>query len=281
MEYQLNDVSVNYNESMALYNINCTIQSGKWISIIGQTGAGKSTFVQLLKGLIPNISGEYLIDKQPVLRERKGHIKVNSDIGYVFQYPEHQLFETTVYKELAFAPKIKGYSDQQIKKSIDSILSQMDLSEEILQLAPFQLSGGQKRSIAIASVLITDPQLLILDEPTAGLDPVNKAALLQLLKQWQDQHNRTVLFVSHQMNDVAEYSDEVIMLHEGKLVGHFDTNHLFLKQADLLENLGLSLPEPVQLLMLVEELSGQTIEVSSCREQHILEKVSPIWHARS
>jgi len=281
MEYQLNDVSVTYNDRIALYQINCTIQSGKWISIIGQTGAGKSTFVQLLKGLIPNISGEYLINQLPVVRDRKGHIKVITDVGYVFQYPEHQLFETTVYKELAFAPKIKGYSDQQIKKSIEAILPQVGLSEDILSLAPFQLSGGQKRIVAIASVLMMEPQLLILDEPTAGLDPINRVVLLQLLKQWQEQHNRTILFVSHQMNDVAEYSDEVMVLHEGKLVGHFDTNHLFLEQADLLENLGLSLPEPVQLLKLVEELSGQKIEVSSCKEKHIFEMVSPVWHARS
>lgn len=281
MVYQLNDVSVKYNDRVAIHNINCTIQSCKWISIIGQTGAGKSTFVQLFKGLIPNVTGDYLIDQQPVLRDRKGQIKVIPDIGFVFQYPEHQLFETTVYKELAFAPKIKGYSDQQILKLIEAILPQVDLTEDILQLAPFQLSGGQKRIVAIASVLMMEPKLLILDEPTAGLDPVNRVALLQLLQSWQQQHNRTILFVSHQMNDVAEYSDEVIVLHEGKLEGHFATNQLFLEQAGLLEKLGLSLPEPIQLLRLIEDLSGQKVEVSSCKEQHIFEVISPILHARS
>ncbi|MCR8656468.1 ATP-binding cassette domain-containing protein [Paenibacillus endoradicis] len=281
MVYQLNDISIKYNDRVVLHNINCTIQSSKWISIIGQTGAGKSTFVQMLKGLIPNVTGEYLIDQQPIVRDRKGQIKVIPDIGYVFQYPEHQLFETTVYKELSFAPKIKGYSDQQILKLIEAILPQVGLTEDILPQAPFQLSGGQKRIIAIASVLMMEPKLLILDEPTAGLDPVNRVNLLQLLQQWQQQHNRTILYVSHQMNDVAEYSDEVIVLHEGKLEGHFDTNHLFLEQAELLEKLGLSLPEPVQLLKLVEELSGLNIEVSSCKERYIFEKVLPILHARS
>lgn len=281
MVYQLSNVSVNYADRMALQNVSCTIQDGKWISVIGQTGAGKSTFVKVLKGLIPTIDGDYLIDQQSCHRDAKGQLKVVPDIGYVFQYPEHQLFETSVYKELAFAPKLQGYSDQQITKSIDNILPQVGLSKEILPLAPFQLSGGEKRRVAIASVLMMNPKLLILDEPTAGLDPVSRVALLRLLKDWQQKDNRTILSVSHQMNDVAEYSNEVLVLHEGHLLGHFDVNTLFLEKSELLEEVGLSLPEPVQLLKLVEELSGQSIEVDSCREQDIFEKVWPIWHSRS
>ncbi|WP_438350739.1 ATP-binding cassette domain-containing protein [Paenibacillus sp. FA6] len=281
MVYQLNNVSVNYANRVALQHVSCTIQEGKWISVIGQTGAGKSTFIKVLKGLIPTVDGDYSIDQQPIQRDTKGQLKVVPGIGYVFQYPEHQLFETSVYKELAFAPKLHGYSPQQITKAIETILPQVGLSEEILPLVPFQLSGGQKRRVAIASVLMMDPKLLILDEPTAGLDPVSRVALLRLLKEWQQQEKRTILFVSHQMNDVAEYSDEVMVLHAGQLMGHFDTSTLFLEQTQLLAKLGLSLPEPVQLLHLVEELSGQKIEVASCREQDIFEKVWPIWHTRS
>ncbi|WP_342440223.1 ATP-binding cassette domain-containing protein [Paenibacillus sp. FSL L8-0436] len=280
MVYQLNNLSVSYADRVALQNVSCTIQGGKWISVIGHTGAGKSTFVKVLKGLIPDIAGEYLINEHPIPKDRKGQIKALPDIGYVFQYPEHQLFESTVYKELAFAPKLRGDTPQQIKKSIEIILSQVGLTEDILPLVPFQLSGGQKRRVAIASVLMMDPKLLILDEPTAGLDPVSHAALLQLLSKWQQQGNRTVLFVSHQMNDVAEYSDEVMVFHEGQLMGHYETGTLFLDQAEWLEQLGLSLPEPVQLLKIVEEMSGEIIEVASCREQDIFAKVLPIWQAR-
>ncbi|RUT45458.1 ATP-binding cassette domain-containing protein [Paenibacillus anaericanus] len=281
MVYQLSNVSVNYVDRVALHNVSCTIQEGKWISAIGQTGAGKSTFAKVLKGLIPNIEGEYLINQQPIHKDAKGQLKVVPNIGYVFQYPEHQLFETTVFKELAFAPKLQGYPHQQIAKLIETILPQVGLTKDILPLVPFQLSGGEKRRVAIASVLMMDPKLLILDEPTAGLDPVSRTALLQLLKKWQKQDNRTILFISHQMDDVAEYSDEVMVLHAGQLMGHYDTNTLFLEKSELLEEVGLSLPEPLQLLKLVEELSGQTIEVASCREQVIIEQVRPFLQSRS
>lgn len=281
MVYQLSNVSVNYADRVALHNISCTIQEGKWISVIGQTGAGKSTFAKVLKGLIPTIEGEYWIDQQPIYRDAKGQLKVVPDIGYVFQYPEHQLFETTVFKELAFAPKLQGYSHQQITKLIESILPQVGLTKDILPSVPFQLSGGEKRRVAIASVLMMDPKLLILDEPTAGLDPLSRTALLKLLKEWQKQGNRTVLFISHQMNDVAEYSDEVMVFHTGNLMEHCNASTLFLEKSDLLEEVGLSLPEPLQLLKLVEELSGQKIEVASCREQDIIEQMWPFLHSRS
>jgi energy-coupling factor transport system ATP-binding protein len=280
MVYQLDNVSVNYADHVALHDISCTLSVGKWISIIGPTGAGKSTFVKVLKGLIPTVKGDYWIHQQPARRDAKGQIKVVPDLGFVFQYPEHQLFETTVYKELAFALNQQGASRQQITEAMDRILPQVGLSEEILPLNPFQLSGGEKRRVAIASVLMTNPKLLILDEPTAGLDPASQVSLLKLLKSWQQQDQRTLLFVSHQMDDVAEYSDEVMVFHKGELKGHYDPRTLFLEQEELLVELGLSIPEPVQLLKLVEELSGQKIEIASCKEQDIFDAVLPIWQSR-
>ncbi|WP_054955132.1 ATP-binding cassette domain-containing protein [Paenibacillus dakarensis] len=274
MVYQFNDVTVNYGERTALKNISCTIQEGKWISIIGPTGAGKSTFVKVLKGLLPIDEGMYLIDGQSAPRDRKGNPKVIADIGYVFQYPEHQLFETTVYKELVFAPKLHGYSEQRIKESMDEILPRLGLSDDVLPLAPFQLSGGQKRRVAIASILMMEPKLLILDEPTAGLDPVSRKALLRLLQEWQQQNNRTILFVTHDMNEAAEYSDEVMVFQNGQLKEHMDTNKLFLEHGPFLEQIGLSLPEPVQLLRQMEELSGRRMEAPSCKEQDILEQLA-------
>lgn len=280
MVYQLQEVSVNYSKEAALKNVSCTIRSGKWISIIGQSGAGKSTLVKVLKGLVPNMQGDYLINDQPVNRNAKGQMMVIPEIGFVFQYPEHQLFETTVYKELAFAPKHLGLSSQQIDEAIHVILPQVGLFEDILPLPPFQLSGGQKRRVAIASVLMMNPKLLIVDEPTAGLDPASRVAMLQLLQKWQQQDDRTIIFVSHQMEDVAEYSDEVIVLHEGHFMDHFDTSTLFLENSQMLNEIGLTLPEPVQLLKLVEELSGRKIEVVSCREKDIFASIMPIWNTR-
>lgn len=281
MDWELSQASVRYDQRTALHNVSCTIKEGKWISIIGPTGAGKSTFVKLLKGLIPQFDGEFRIDQQPVPRNHKGQPKVLPDIGFVFQYPEHQLFQTTVQKELAFAPKLKGYSSGQITGAIAAVLPQVGLSADILPKVPLLLSGGQKRRVAIASVLMMNPKLLILDEPTAGLDPLGRIALLQLLRQWQQQESRTVLLVSHNMDEVAEYSDEVMLFHEGRHLGHFEANTLFLEQPEMVESAGLSLPESVQLLQLVEQLSGQKIVPASCREQDIFESVRPVWLSRS
>lgn len=280
MAYELKQVSVDYKGKRALHEVSCTLTEGKWISVIGQTGAGKSTFVKMLKGLILDYSGEYRVSGRPAPADSKGRGKVVPEIGFVFQYPEHQLFETTVYKELAFTLKLQGRPAREIDEAIAEILPQVGLSRDILPVAPFQLSGGQKRRVALASVLLTDPQLLILDEPTAGLDPLSCKGLLRMLGEWRRKHNRTVLLVSHQMEDVAEYSDEVIVFHEGRLLGHLESNMLFLERTDLLEAAGLHLPEAVALLKLVETLSGHKIEVKSCREQEIMSRLLPVWHSR-
>lgn len=281
MVWQLSGISVQYDNKAAIRDISCTIQEGKWISVIGQTGAGKSTFAKVLKGLIPVAEGDYLIDGQPVRKDTEGQFPVVPDIGYVFQYPEHQLFETTVAKELAFGPKHQGLSQKEIRELMENVLPELGLSNEILELPTFQLSGGLKRRVAIASILMMNPRLLIVDEPTAGLDPVSRVALLNFLKQWQRQNNRSLLFISHHMDDVAEFSDEVFLFHDGTLMGGFEPQDLFINRWPLLETLGLSLPEPVQLLKLVEELCGQKIEVASCRERDIFEGIMPFLRAGS
>ncbi|MEK5478691.1 ATP-binding cassette domain-containing protein [Paenibacillus sp. FSL R5-0407] len=280
MAYELKQVSVSLAGREVLRDISCSLQEGKWISIIGPTGAGKSTFAKVIKGLIPAYKGEYTLHRQPLPGDSKGRMKAVREIGYVFQYPEQQIFETTVYKELTFGPKMLGHSRGRIEEALEPVLRQVGLPAEILSASPLVLSGGQKRRVAIASVLITDPKLLILDEPTAGLDPLSRHALLQMLREWQQANHRTVLFISHQMEDVAEYSDEVMVFHEGQLLGHSDPGTLFMKNTEILRRAGLPLPEPVQLLRLVEELSGRTIEVDSCRERDIFDKVRLVWEAR-
>lgn len=280
MVYALNDVSVRINGEEILQSVNCNLQEGKWISIIGQTGAGKSTFAKMIKGLIPFYRGDYTHNQQPLPRDGKGSIKVVPQIGYVFQYPEQQFFETTVYKELAFAPKMKGVSPESQKEAIHRVSEQMGLSAELLEQNTFRLSGGLKRLVAIASVLIAEPELLILDEPTAGLDPMSRRALLKQLKIWQREKNRTVLFISHQLEDVAELSDEVMIFNKGCLSGHLNVNELFLKRTKLIEQAGLPLPEPIQLLKLIESISGRTLEPVSCKEEDIMQMVRSVWQSR-
>ncbi|MNC33171.1 Energy-coupling factor transporter ATP-binding protein EcfA2 [compost metagenome] len=230
--------------------------------------------------MIPFFKGEYTHNRQPLPRDSKGNMKVVSQIGYVFQFPEHQIFEKTVYKELTFASKVKGESPERLEEAIKMVMGQMGLSGDLLQENPFQLSGGLKRLVAIASVLIAEPELLILDEPTAGLDPMSKTALLKQLKAWQCEKNRTVLFISHQLEDVAEYSDEVMIFKKGRLLEHLDVNELFLKHIAFMEQAGLPLPEPIQLLRLIETISGRILEPVSCREEDIMQLVRSVWQSR-
>lgn len=279
MGYELKNVTVEYEQRPVLKNISCSIPDGKWIAVIGKTGAGKSTFVQLFKGLVDFI-GEYSLHNKRVTLNRKGQTQGLQEIGYVFQYPEHQFFETTVYKELAFGLKQLHYSEQEIQTRISAILPQVGLDETIVSLAPFQLSGGQKRRVAIASILLMQPKLLILDEPTAGLDPISKLALLEFLKNWQLETKRTVLFVTHQMQDVAEYADEVIVIEKGEIKAHLTTNQLFLQQECLLQSVGLKIPEPLQLLKVVEQLLGKHITIADCKEETIFNAIKPYIEVR-
>lgn len=280
--YLLNDATVTLNGRSILKSVSCTVEEGRWSSLIGRTGAGKSTLAKLFKGLLPVFDGEYRVDGKPAARNRRGELLTLADVGFVFQYPEHQIFETTVERELSFSLRMRGAAADEITEAIRRILPMVGLSEEILPLSPLRLSGGQKRRIAIASVLIAEPRLLILDEPTAALDPAGRRSLLELLKSWQreGEGRRSILFISHQMEDVAEYSDEVLLMQDGRLIGQFAADELFLRQSDRLEAAGLALPEPVQLLRLTEELSGQKIQPSSCREADIMRAVEAAWKAR-
>ncbi|MEK3793548.1 ATP-binding cassette domain-containing protein [Paenibacillus sp. FSL R7-0204] len=280
MGYTLTDVSVRLDGRDILQSVSCHLQEGKWISLIGRSGAGKSTFAKVVKGLVPFNKGEYIQNGQPMPRDRHGRLKVVPQIGYVFQYPEQQLFAATVEQELAFALTMQGAPGTSVDQAIHAVMEQTGIPAALLPQNPFQLSGGLKRRVAIASVLIADPELLILDEPAAGLDPASRKGLLSRIRRWQEENGRTVLFISHQLEDVAEYSDEVILLHEGRLLGHYEVNELFLKGQEKMEQAGLPLPEPIQLLRLMEQLSRQRLEPASCREADIMERVRAVWHGK-
>src|SRR5699024_5075493 len=235
MYLELKDITVDIEGKRVLDNICCQIPANRWISIIGKSGAGKSTLLQMLKGLVPFQSGSYISKENQEEKEMEKHI---SKMGLVFQYPEKQLFHTTVYKELAFGLKQKKLSKREINDQIQSSLTQFGLDTAILSKSPFQLSGGQRRRLALASVLITNPDMLLIDEPTAGLDPGARASILQLIKNWQNKGNRTVIFISHQMDDVMRYSDEVIVMSDGKVKVQMNTDELFLHHVDIIENSG-------------------------------------------
>ncbi|MEJ8305114.1 energy-coupling factor ABC transporter ATP-binding protein [Saccharibacillus sacchari] len=282
--WELRDICVELGGTPVLQHIDLTLEPGSWTSLIGKTGAGKSTLVRLIKGLIPEFTGEYWLAGQPMARDRKGRARVVPEIGFVFQYPEHQIFETTVEKELSFALRMRGDSAKEIEVAIRKMLPVFGLSEELLHQSPLLLSGGQKRRLAIASVLIANPRLLILDEPTAALDPVSRRELLRVLRDWQrgglNDEPRTVLFISHRMEDVAEYSDRVALLHNGHLLAHETAEKLFLHRSELLTQAGMPLPEAIELLRLTEQLSGRVLNPSSCREADVLKRVKEAWSTR-
>lgn len=282
--WELRDICVTLGGTPVLKHIDLTLERGTWTSLIGRTGAGKSTLARLFKGLIPEFAGEYRLEGQPAATDRKGRAAVVPEIGFVFQYPEHQIFETTVEKELSFALRMRGDSSKEIAAAIRTILPIFGLSEGLLHQSPLLLSGGQKRRLAIASVLIADPRLLILDEPTAALDPVSRRELLQVLRDWQrgglHDEPRTVLFISHRIEDVAEYSDRVALLREGRLLAHETADELFLHRGELLSQAGMPLPEAIELLRLTEQLSGTALNPSSCREADVLEQVKAAWNDR-
>ncbi|ETT86526.1 ATP-binding cassette domain-containing protein [Viridibacillus sp. FSL R5-0477] len=265
--------SINSHES--LRNINISIETGKWISVIGHTGSGKSTLMKLLKGLIAPTTGHLLINGRVNELSKKGKAQIINDIGLVFQYPEHQLFETTVIKDLVFGPKNQGIEMKEVNKRAEEMIKLVGLSEEYFLKAPLQLSGGEKRRVAIATVLMMNPKVLILDEPTAGLDPLGSKLILQLIHDWYKAGggHRTVIFVTHEMNEVAEYSDEVLVMNNGEIAFQERPLSLFQNHDYELKEFGLDIPDTVKLLQLIEQRFGDYIEVASLQEEVVLKEV--------
>lgn len=227
-------------EEEALKNINLKIEKGEFAGIIGHTGSGKSTLVQHFNGLLKPTSGRVLFNGIDIaksnLRELRRHI------GIVFQYPEHQLFEETVYKDMAFGLKKIGLDEDAIKMRIEETIKTVGLSKEILEKSPFELSGGQKRRVAIAGVLAMNPEILILDEPTAGLDPGGRDEIFNYITDIHRQRGITIILVSHSMEDVARIAKRVIVMNRGRIEMDSEPKEVF-KDPVRLENIGLSAPQ--------------------------------------
>lgn len=267
MSIELRNVSYTYMkgtpfERRALQNINITIEKGSFTAIAGHTGSGKSTLVQLMAGLLPFNEGELLVDgvdlRDKSRQGRKAAKEARRKVGMVFQYPEHQLFEETVEKDIAFGPRNLGMCEAEIKARVKNAMKLTGLDYESgKDEDPFRLSGGQKRRTAIAGVIAMGPKYLILDEPTAGLDPVGREKILKEIKYLHESGRMTIILVSHSMDDIARFADKVIVMHRGECLIEGSTEEVF-RQEDKLKLAGL---QPPRITMLLEVLKAQGIEV--------------------
>jgi energy-coupling factor transport system ATP-binding protein len=251
MQIELNKVSFFYDEDSempALNEVTLSISKGEFIGLVGHTGSGKSTLVQTLNGLIRPSTGQILIEGEDITQSGINLKKVRQKIGLVFQYPEHQLFEESVEKDISFGPRNLGFSEEEVQERVRWAMElvQMDY-EEFRSRSPFQLSGGQKRKVAISGVLAMKPQVLILDEPSAGLDPMGRNQLLQLLTRLNKEYQMTIILVSHRMEEVAELADRLLVMNDGQLVLN-DTPRQVFQQVELLEMIGLGIPQVSRLL---------------------------------
>lgn len=229
-------------EKTAVDSVDLNIEEGEFVGIIGHTGSGKSTLIRHLNGLEKPTSGKVFIDGEDIWSKEVKIRDVRFKVGLVFQYPEYQIFEETVYKDIAFGPKNMGLSDEEIDRRIKETAELVGLHKENLDKSPFELSGGQKRRVAIAGVMAMEPKVLILDEPTAGLDPKGRDKILGQIKEYHRQKKSTVLLVSHSMEDVAKFADKILVMNKAKIFCYEDTPEVF-KRADELTEIGLAVPQ--------------------------------------
>lgn len=264
MSFILDNVSYRYSEKtayeiQALDHVNLKIEDGEFIGIIGHTGSGKSTLIQHLNGLIRATEGNIYFNGQDIYEENYDLRDLRMQVGMVFQYPEHQLFEETVFKDVCFGPKNQGLPEKDITLRAYEALQSVGLPEKYFDVSPFELSGGQKRRAAIAGVVAMKPQVLILDEPTAGLDPKGRDEILDMVSEMHVRYGITVILVSHSMEDVAKYVDRIIVMNHGQ-VRFDDTPREVFHHYKELEEIGLAAP---QVTYLMHEMKEQGIDVST------------------
>ena len=256
-------------ETVALKNVNAHFQKGKITGLIGHTGSGKSTLVQLLNGLERPTSGQILLDGKDIWEKPKEISKLRFRVGLVMQYPEYQLFDETVEKDIGFGPRNMKLTTEEIGIRVREAMASVGLSVDLLEKSPFDLSGGQKRRVAIAGVLAMRPEVLILDEPAAGLDPRGRKEILGSLRDYQRKNNATVILVSHSMEDMALYCDDVIVMNGAEVLTHGTSSEVF-SQASLLTSVGLDAPQiskiAEQLMKMGIPLSGDIYTVRGVRD---------------
>ncbi len=235
-------------EHKALDNVNFSLEPGEFVGVIGHTGSGKSTLMQQLNGLLKPTSGQVLLGGQDIWSDKKQTRQARFRVGLVFQYPEYQLFEETVYKDIAFGPTNMGLTKEEIDRRVREAAGFVGLTEQQLSVSPFDLSGGQKRRVAIAGVIAMEPEVLILDEPTAGLDPIGRAEILGNIQAYRQAKNAAVLMVSHSMEDVAKLTDRLLVMNGSKLAMDGTPEQVFTHVEELLA-MGLSIPQVTQVFL--------------------------------
>lgn len=242
----------------ALDNINITFHHGKLTGLIGHTGSGKSTLAQLLNGLLKPTEGKIFLGNADIWAEPKNIGEIRRKIGLVFQYPEYQLFEETSYDDIAFGPKNMGISGEQLDKRVRQAANFVGLTDDMLKASPFELSGGQKRRVALAGVIAMEPEVLVLDEPAAGLDPRGRNEILSRIKNYQKAKGNSVILISHSMEDISEYADEIVVLKNSKVLCSGTVDEVF-RNADLISSNGLAVPKITELML---ELKRRGIPVN-------------------
>jgi energy-coupling factor transport system ATP-binding protein len=256
MLIEVDNVTHIYNDEnnvTALKKINLDIDRGEFIGIVGHTGSGKSTLVQLFNGLIIPTSGTVKVNGKNITNEKTNLKETRRHVGLVFQYPEHQLFEETVYKDIAFGPKNLGLTEEEIEIRVKEVMGLVNLDyEEFKDRSPFNLSGGQQRRVAIAGVLALKPKVLVLDEPSAGLDPQGRKSLADLLRYLYSELDMTIILISHRMEEIAELSSRVIVMHNGEIVLDGNPKDVFAREQKL-HQLALDLPQITEILHRLKE----------------------------
>lgn len=269
-------------EKTAVNNLSLSIEKGEFIGIMGHTGSGKSTLVQMLNGLMKPTSGQVLLDGEDIWANPKDIRKIRFKVGMVFQYPEYQLFEETVAKDIAFGPMNMGKSGAELEKAVNDAARFTGLKDELLEKSPFDLSGGEKRRAAIAGVIAMNPEVLVLDEPTAGLDPMGRDVLLSQIVQYHKERKNTVILVSHSMEDIARVADKLIVMNKSNLVMFDKTKEVFSKGREL-EKIGLRVPQITKIMLELREKGFNvpegilTVDEAMDCISSLLDKEGKIW----
>ena len=254
-------------EHMALDDVSFSVERGEFVGIIGHTGSGKSTLMQHLNGLLKATSGTVLLDGKDIWSDKALTRQCRFRVGLVFQYPEYQLFEETVYKDIAYGPKNMGLSAEEIDRRVREAAGFVGLSEEQLEVSPFDLSGGQKRRVAIAGVIAMEPEILILDEPTAGLDPKGREAILQNIQDYRKAKNATIMMVSHSMSDMARLAERLLVMCDSRLAMDGTPDQVFVRAQELL-NMGLDIPDVTRVFLKLRQ-KGLPVEPVYTIEQAV------------
>jgi len=239
-------------EKMAVNNVNIEIEKGEFVGVIGHTGSGKSTLIQHFNGLLRPSSGKVYLDGQDIWENKSEIRKVRFRVGLVFQYPEYQIFEDTVYRDIAFGPKNMGLSETEIDRRVRTTAEAVGIPTSMLEKSPFELSGGEKRRVAIAGVMAMEPEVLILDEPTAGLDPKGRELILNQIKQYHKDMGCTILLVSHSMEDVAKYASKILVMNKAEVFCYDNTAEVFKRSLEI-EKIGLDVPQVTRVINLLRE----------------------------